>query len=52
MPKFNIYQIDKSREQDLISKLKNVGLFVINTQKIDNYEYKFLFSKEPDSVKI
>lgn len=52
MAKFNIYKIHKSQQEDLENKLLQIGLEVINSVVIENYNVDFYLSTEPDEVDI
>lgn len=47
MPKYNIYKIKKSKEQDMIKKLEQVGLVKTYQERIDNMNCTFYFSSNP-----
>ena len=52
MAKFNIYRIEKAREDDLIEKLESVGLSVSGTKTVGDHTLTFYLSKEPDAIDI
>jgi uncharacterized protein (TIGR04141 family) len=52
MNKYNLYRINKEREEELVEKLEAVGLEIISTTKIDDFIFQLFFSKEPDEVDI
>lgn len=52
MPKYNIYKIDKSKEEDLIEKLESVNLKLSKSLDIGDYNLSFYFSEEPDNISI
>ncbi|MBP0019925.1 MAG: TIGR04141 family sporadically distributed protein [Cyanobacteria bacterium SBLK] len=52
MPKYNLYRIEKNREEDLITKLKSSGLKQISEQEKEGFYMKFFFPSKPDEVDI
>ncbi len=52
MPKYNIYRIEKSKEQSLIEKFELVGLIKTAEKEIDGFYLRFFFSNVPDEVEI
>lgn len=52
MNKYNLYRINKEREEELIEKLVSVGLEKTSTTKIDDFTFQLFFSKDPDEVDI
>lgn len=52
MSKYNIYKIDKEKEEELIEKLKSVNLELSKIITVDNYKLSFYFSNEPDNISI
>ena len=52
LSKYNIYKIDKEKEEELIEKLKSVNLELSKIITVDNYKLSFYFSNEPDNISI
>lgn len=52
MAKFNLYKINPGQRDELVEKLKSVGLSKIGSKNIDGFTLDFYFSKEPDAIDI
>lgn len=52
MPKYNIYKIIKSEENNLKDKLKSVNLHRTCSKEVDGFMFDFYYSKDPDEVDI
>lgn len=52
MPKYNLYRINQDQKQNLLTKLKLVDLEQISEKQIDDFNFKFYFSKKPDEIDI
>lgn len=52
MPKFNLYKINRSEQNDLVDKLNSVGLAETHSVEDEGYTLSFYFSTTPDEVDI
>ncbi len=52
MPKYNIYKIIKSEENNLIDKLKSVNLQKICSKEINGFKFDFYYSQDPEQIDI
>lgn len=54
MPKYNLYKINKKKENNLIEKLKSTYVGLKNTyfEEVEGYNLKFFFSSQPEPVRV
>ena len=52
MPKYNLYRINRGKQEELIKKLELVNLKQVSEKEIDDMNFKFLFSIKPDEIDI
>jgi len=52
MPKYNIYKIIKSEENNLIDKLKSVNLQKTCCKEINGFKFDFYYSQDPEQIDI
>lgn len=52
MARFNLYKIERNKQDALIQKFSDVGLVMIHQNVGDAYTTQFYFSEDPDDVEI
>ncbi len=52
MPKYNLYRIIPQKKNELIAKLKSIGLEKAGSKSVDNFTLDFYFSKNPEQIDI
>ncbi len=52
MAKFNIYKIEKTKENDLLAKLQKSGLSLVSEKQIGGFGLSFYLSTEPEAIDI
>lgn len=52
MARYNIYKLHKERENELIEKLRNIGLSRLGTRMVDDFQLTFYMSVEPINISI
>jgi len=52
MAKFNLYKIKTDQKDNLVKKIKDVGLKKIGNKTIDGFNLDFYFSNEPEPIPI
>ncbi|HBH13118.1 MAG TPA: hypothetical protein DDX29_08400 [Clostridiales bacterium] len=52
MTQMNLYRFPKDIEKELHSKFQSVSLELVSQKEVENFQFKFYFSKNPDEVDI